>query len=134
MMPPDNFYDWVFSAITNMLTANTDVFVALGQNLFRGLATIMIAWFGIKTALSAGEQFRGIHFADFASLVLSISFGFAMITYYSSTHSGTGHRFPSLHHRSGPIPLENALERHDRHHGEQDRRFRRHDRNSGYHS
>ncbi len=95
-MPPDNFYDWVFTAITNMLTANTDVFVGLGQNLFRSLATIMIAWFGIKAALSAGEQFRGFHFSDFASLVLSISFGFAMITYYSSPIPGIGTDFHHL--------------------------------------
>ena len=68
----------------------------MGQNLFRGLATIMIAWFGIKTALSSGEHWGGIHMSQFASLVLNISFGFAMINYYATPIPGIGTDFHHL--------------------------------------
>ena len=50
-----NYYAWVFTAINNMLTANPGIFVSMGENMFRALATIMLAWFGIKIALGAGE-------------------------------------------------------------------------------
>ena len=68
----------------------------MGQNLFRGLATIMLAWFGIKTALSSGDHWGGIHMSQFASLVLSISFGFAMINYYATPIPGIGTDFHHL--------------------------------------
>src|SRR5712692_210761 len=96
-MPPSaNYYDWAFKAITDMLTANVGLFVGLGQNLFRALATIMLAWFGIKTALGAGELYAGMHFSRFASLVLTISFGFAMVNYYASPIPGIGMDFHHL--------------------------------------
>ena len=60
-----NYYDWAFQAITNLLNANTAVFVSMGQNLFRAFATIMLAWFGIRAAVSAGEHWGGIHFSQF---------------------------------------------------------------------
>lgn len=69
MSPTSNYYDWAFAAISNMLTSNTGIFVGLGQNLFRALATIMLAWFGVKTALSAGDHWGGIHLSRFASFV-----------------------------------------------------------------
>jgi hypothetical protein len=78
-----NYYTWVFTAITNLLTANTGIFVSMGENLFRALATIMLAWFGIKMALGAGEFYAGMQFARFASLVMMIAFGLAMIHYYN---------------------------------------------------
>ena len=68
----------------------------MGQNLFRALATIMLAWFGIKTALSSGDHWGGIHMSQFASLVLSISFGFAMINYYATPIPGIGTDFHHL--------------------------------------
>lgn len=96
-MPPGaNYYDWAFKAITDMLTANTGIFVGMGENLFRALATIMLAWFGIKIALGAGEFYAGMQFSKFASLVLTISFGFAMITYYARPIPGIGIDFHHL--------------------------------------
>ena len=96
MFSTPNYYDWTFQAITTLLNANTTVFVSMGQNLFRAFATIMLAWFGIKTALSAGEHWGGIHFSSFANLVLSISFGFAMINYYATPIPGIGTDFHHL--------------------------------------
>jgi hypothetical protein len=79
MFSTSNYFNSAFQAITDLLNANTGVFVRMGQNLFRAFATIMLAWFGIKAALSAGEHWGGMPFSSFASLVLSICFGFAMI-------------------------------------------------------
>ena len=96
MFSTPNYFDWALAAITTLLNANTNVFVSMGQNLFRGLATIMLAWFGIKTALSSGDHWGGIHMSQFASLVLSISFGFAMINYYATPIPGIGTDFHHL--------------------------------------
>ena len=96
MFSTPNYFDWALQAITTLLNANTNVFVSMGQNLFRAFATIMLAWFGIKTALSAGEHWGGIHMSQFASLVLSISFGFAMINYYATPIPGIGTDFHHL--------------------------------------
>ncbi len=96
MFSTSNYFDWALQAITSLLTANTTVFVIMGQNLFRGFATIMLAWFGIKTALGAGDQWGGIHMSRFASLVLTISFGFAMINYYATPIPGIGTDFHHL--------------------------------------
>lgn len=91
-----NYYTWVFTAITNLLTANTGIFVHMGANMFRALATIMLAWFGIKIALGAGEFYAGMQFSRFASLVMMIAFGFAMINYYNAPIPGIGVDFHHL--------------------------------------
>jgi hypothetical protein len=56
----------------------------------------MIAWFGIKAALSAHGRGGGFHFGNFASLVLMISFGYAMINYYDTPIPGFGRSFYHL--------------------------------------
>jgi TrbL/VirB6 plasmid conjugal transfer protein len=91
-----NYFNWTFQAITAMLNANLGIFAGMGQNMFRALATIMLAWFGIKIALGAGEFYAGMQFSKFASLVITISFGFAMITYYDSPIPGLGVDFHHL--------------------------------------
>lgn len=96
MFSTPNYFNWAFQAITNMLTTNTGMFVSMGRDLFIGLATIMLAWFGLKTALEAGDFLAGMHFSRFASLVLMISFGFGMINYYNSPIPGIGTDFHHL--------------------------------------
>jgi hypothetical protein len=96
MLSTPNYYNWAFTAINNLLNANAGLFVGMGQHLFLGLATIMLAWFGIKMALGAGEFYSGMQFAKFASLVLMISFGFGMINYYDSPIPGIGTDFHHL--------------------------------------
>jgi hypothetical protein len=41
------------------LTEYSDLFLTMGQNLFKGLATILIVWIGIKAALSSAEDGEG---------------------------------------------------------------------------
>jgi len=92
---PD-FLQFIFQAINNLLTQNLGFFDTMGQNLFRSFATILIAWYGIKSALSAASGKHPFHFDNFASLLLTISFGFAMVNYYSTPIPGVGASFHNL--------------------------------------
>src|SRR6202035_3714242 len=70
----------------------------MGMNMFRGFAVILIVWFGIKGALASasGGQVPAFHFDQLASLLLSIAFGFGMITFYTQPIPGIGVSFYHL--------------------------------------
>jgi type IV secretory pathway VirB6-like protein len=91
-----DYLQFVFQAIRELLTNNIGFFDAMGQNLFRSFATILIAWYGIKSALAAAGGRSAFHFDNFASLLLTISFGFAMVNYYSNPIPGMGTSFHAL--------------------------------------
>jgi len=91
-----DYLQYVFQAINTLLTQNLGFFDAMGHNLFRSFATILIAWYGIKSALSAASGKYPFHFDNFASLLLTISFGFAMVNYYSAPIPGVGSSFHNL--------------------------------------
>ena len=91
-----DYLQYIFQAINTLLTQNLGFFDAMGQNLFRSFATILIAWYGIKSALSSASGKHPFHFDNFASLLLTISFGFAMVNYYSTPIPGVGTSFHNL--------------------------------------
>ncbi len=91
-----DYLQFIFQAINNLLTQNLGFFDAMGQNLFRSFATILVVWYGVKSALSAASGRSPFHFDNFASLVLTISFGFAMVNYYSTPIPGIGSSFHNL--------------------------------------
>jgi hypothetical protein len=79
------------------MTGHASMFETLGMNLFRGFAVILIVWFGIKSALaSVSSGHSGFQFERFASLLMTIAFGDAMITYYSRPIPGLGLSFYHL--------------------------------------
>ena len=41
----------------------------MGQNLFRSFATILVVWYGVKSALAAASGKHPFHFDNFASLL-----------------------------------------------------------------
>ncbi len=90
-----DYLQFIFQAITNLLTANLGFFDAMGQNLFRAFATILVVWYGVKSALAAGGG-KPFHFDNFAALLLTISFGFAMVNYYSAPIPVIGTSFHNL--------------------------------------
>jgi hypothetical protein len=92
----NDFLQFIFQAINNLLTQNLGFFDAMGQNLFRMFATILIVWYGVKSALSAAGGKSPFHFDNFAALLLTISFGFAMVNYYSTPIPGIGASFHNL--------------------------------------
>jgi hypothetical protein len=91
-----DFLQYVFQAINTLLTQNLDFFDAMGQNLFRMFATILLVWYGVKSALGAAGGKHPFQFDNFASLLLTISFGFAMVNYYSTPIPGVGTSFHNL--------------------------------------
>jgi len=91
-----DFLQFIYQAINNLLTQNLGFFDAMGQNLFRMFATILVAWYGVKSALSAASGRHYLHFDNFAALILTISFGFGMINYYSNPIPGIGTSFHNL--------------------------------------
>ena len=92
----NDFLQYVFQAINNLLTQNLGFFDAMGQNLFRMFATILVVWYGVKSALAAAGGKHPFQFDNFASLLLTISFGFAMVNYYSTPIPGVGTSFHAL--------------------------------------
>jgi len=68
----------------------------MGQNLFRSFATILIAWYGINPRSSAASGRYAFQFDHFASLLMTISFGFAMVNYYKRSDSGCRVSFHNL--------------------------------------
>ncbi len=91
-----DYLQFIFQAINNLLTQNLGFFDAMGQNLFRMFATILVVWYGVKSALSAASGKHFLHFDNFAALLLTISFGFGMVNYYSTPIPGIGASFHSL--------------------------------------
>ena len=95
-MVPETWVDF-FSFLSTLMTSHASMFETLGMNLFRGFAVILISWFGVKSALaSASSGHLGFHFERFASLLMTIALGDAMITYYSRPLPGLGLSFYHL--------------------------------------
>jgi TrbL/VirB6 plasmid conjugal transfer protein len=101
----------ITGAVLDLLTRDGDLFLRLGTNLFRGLAVILLAWFGIRTALASaeGSPHGVVPLSQFASVVLTIAFGFTMITYYRAPIPGLGLSFTQLL-TDQPIVLAQQLE------------------------
>lgn len=92
-----NYLTFLSQAINELLAAHSAAIQVIGLDIFRGLALILIVWFGVKSALSASQGHGGgFHFAKFADLILLISFGFGMLTYYSAPLPGMGYSFSDL--------------------------------------
>jgi hypothetical protein len=91
-----NPFTYLGQAISQLLSSNSPALQATGLDIFRSLAVILIVWFGVKAALSASQGHGGFHFGKFADLVLMISFGFAMLTYYSVPIPGMSYSFSDL--------------------------------------
>jgi len=88
----------LFAFLSQLMTDNASLFQAMGMNMYRGFAVILIAWYGTKSALASASGGTGplFHFDNFASLLLTIAFGFGMITYYSQPIPGFGVSFYHL--------------------------------------
>ena len=94
-MPPGSMNEF-FAFLTQLMTQHAALFENMGAHLFRGFATILICWFGIKSALASAGGGQAFQFDKFASLLITIAFGFAMITYYSQPIPGMGVSFYHL--------------------------------------
>ena len=96
-MAPSSFAD-LFAYLTQLMTQHADLFETLGLHMFRSFAVILICWYGIKGALSAAGGGHGtlFQFDHFAGLLMTIAFGFGMITFYSRPIPSIGLSFYHL--------------------------------------
>src|SRR3989442_1792785 len=92
--PALNLLPTVTQAIRNLLTTYEPEFLRFGYNLFLAFATILIAWQGIRMMFS--HEGLGEQLFDFAKLLLFISFGYALITFYETPLPGIGVSFSNL--------------------------------------
>ena len=92
MGTPSSLND-LFAFLTELMTRHAALFESVGLNMFRGFAIILIVWFGVKAALSAASGGTGFSLSHFASLIMTIAFGFAMISFYSRPIPGFGVSF-----------------------------------------
>ncbi len=97
---PDPF-NQIFTYVNQLLNYKLALFQSLGMNLLRGFAVIMLAWFGIKAALSSAQGGEGFHFARFVDLILIIALGFTMLTFYSYPIPHVGYSFAELVSQEG---------------------------------
>lgn len=91
----DSYYVWFTQATTDLLTNHSAVFNGIGWNLFKGFAVILIAWYGINVALGSVSG-ASVRWDKFAALLMSISFTYAMLSYYDRPLPGIGISFHRL--------------------------------------
>lgn len=99
----------VTGAVLDLLMRDGDIFLKLGTNLYRGIATILIVWFGVRAAMTSTEHGGGIPLSSFVSLILTIAFGFTMMMYYRQPIPGIGISFTQLL-TDQPLYLASQLE------------------------
>ena len=89
-----NLLPTVQQAITNLLTVYEPEFLRFGYGLFLSFATILIVWQGIRMMFS--HDGLGDQMFEFAKLLMLISFGYALITFYEAPIPGIGVSFSNL--------------------------------------
>src|SRR5574339_1129665 len=94
MQPSLNLLPTIQQAISNLLTVYEPEFLRFGHSLFLAFATIIICWQGIRMMFA--RDGLGDQMFDFAKLLLFVSFGYAMITFYEAPMPGVGVSFSNL--------------------------------------
>src|SRR5580765_2998382 len=92
--PALNLLPTIQQAITTLLTSHEPEFLRFGNGLFAALATIVIAWQGIRLMFS--HEGLNEQLFDFAKVLLFVSFGYGLIAFYESPLPGIGVSFSNL--------------------------------------
>src|SRR5689334_14236326 len=92
--PALNLIPTIQQAIGNLLTTHEPEFLQFGSRLFMGLATIVLAWQGIRLMFSSDAMNDKLF--DFAKALLVVSFGYGLITFYETPIPGIGVSFSNL--------------------------------------
>jgi len=82
-MPPEQ--EWQ-QAIDQMMAVGSVQIAATAQNLWAGLAAIMVIWYGTQIALAG----RGVDLAGFVEFVFSLVMPWAMLQFYEASVPGLG--------------------------------------------
>ena len=94
MQPSLGLVPTIQEAISSLLTTYEPEFLRFGYNLFLAFATIVIVWQGVRMMFS--NEGLGDQMFDFAKLLLFVSFGYALITFYEAPIPGIGVSFSNL--------------------------------------
>jgi hypothetical protein len=89
-------YAMLQESVLETLLLFEGTFTSIGMALFRSFAIILLAWFGIQTALGAGDRGGPFPMAAFARLLLLLAIGYAMVTFYQAPIPGLGYTLPGL--------------------------------------
>src|SRR3954452_12699797 len=92
--PALNLIPTIQQAIGSLLTTHEPEFLRFGSRLFIELATIVLAWPGIRMMFSS-DALNDKMF-DFAKALLVVSFGYGLITFYETPLPGIGVSFSNL--------------------------------------
>lgn len=92
--PAVNLVPTIQQAVSNLLATHEPEFLRFGNGLFAALATIVIAWQGIRLMFS--QEGLNEQLFDFAKLLLFVSFGYGLIAFYESPLPGIGVSFSNL--------------------------------------
>ncbi len=94
MLPPPPL-PWLAisqDAVLALMSGYSPQLWLIGMNLFKSFAAIHLVWFGVQVALGKRDD----SVAEFVSLVLWLSFGFAIVTFYGSELPVIGYSFSNL--------------------------------------
>ncbi len=92
-----NPFTSIGAAVVDLMSRNATVFWSTGTHLFRGLAVIMIVWFGGKAALASAEgSSSSVPLTNLLTLIMLIAFVHGMLTFYVAPLPGIGRSFPHL--------------------------------------
>ena len=93
-IPPedaDNFKGFLDTVMDEIIEANGPTILNAGHQLWRGLATIVVVWTGLKIAMSGSFSMWTI-----VELVIGLWIPWAMLTFYATPIPGVGFTFPGM--------------------------------------
>ncbi len=92
----NDYFSLIFDGITKMLAQHSGFFEGVGMDLFRSFAIILVAWFGIQSALSSAEGGAGFNWARFVALLQELVLVYTMLAFYTVPIPGLGISFTHL--------------------------------------
>lgn len=93
---PTDPLTFVHEAIQQLLEVHLATFALTGQRMFHYLAVIVLCWAGLSSALKTASGTGVFSWDRFASLLLFLSFGWTMVTYYNKPLPGLERTFIEL--------------------------------------
>ena len=101
-----DFLQYIFQAINNLLTQNLGFFDAMGQNLFRSFATILVVWYGVKSALASASGRHFLPLRQFREPASDHQLWLRDGQLLQHAHSRRRNQFPQPRHQRSPVSLD----------------------------
>ena len=92
----NDYFSFIFDGIQKMLNTHSNFFEAMGMDLFRSFAVILMTWTGINEAIASASGGPGFNWGRVASTVRLLIFVYVMVAFYSLPIPGLGISFTHL--------------------------------------